>query len=182
MSRDSDGIARPVVAAYRLLLRLYPASHREQFGVHMDQLFRDGLRDALAQHSAPVLVRFAAGSVVDAVNAAATERIHSMRTLQLLLLPLSLFAGYLIFRVDSRPNWDDTGITAGALLLTAGVFAFFLPRFAWLWALTVGAWLPVAYFLRNGDPRFFFIFVIPVIGALVGAGGRKLLSLALRPA
>jgi hypothetical protein len=37
------------------------------------------------------------------------------------LLPLALGFGLLIAYVDSRPNWDDTGVTALALLAGSGL-------------------------------------------------------------
>jgi hypothetical protein len=37
---------------------------------------------------------------------------------------LALMAGAAIAWVDSRPSWDDTGITAGALFLCSGFAAF----------------------------------------------------------
>ena len=74
-----------------------------------------------------------------------------------------------------------TGITAVALLLTAALFAFLQPRLAWLSAFTVGAWIPGAYFLKNGDPRILFVFVIPALGALAGVACRKVFGLMFRP-
>jgi nucleoside recognition membrane protein YjiH len=51
--------------------------------------------------------------------------------------------GLLIALVDSRPAWDDTGIIAGALLLVSAIFGTLRPRYAWAWALAVGAWVPL---------------------------------------
>lgn len=38
-----------LVRGYRILLRFYPAAHRQRFGPPMDQLFRDQLRDCPSQ-------------------------------------------------------------------------------------------------------------------------------------
>ena len=55
-----------------------------------------------------------------------------------LLLPAALGIGLLIAYVDSRPNWDDTGITALALFACCAVFGALEPKRCWLWALATG--------------------------------------------
>ena len=40
--------------------------------------------------------------------------------------------------VDSRPGWDDTGITAGLILLACAGLGMAMPERAWLWALLGG--------------------------------------------
>lgn len=49
---------------------------------------------------------------------------------------LALVAGCAIAWLDTRPSWDDTGVTAGALLVAAGVSAFGGVRW-WVAALLV---------------------------------------------
>jgi hypothetical protein len=44
----------------------------------------------------------------------------------------------LIDWVDSRPHWDDAGITAGILFLSAALLSFLWPRRPWLTGLAVG--------------------------------------------
>jgi hypothetical protein len=51
--------------------------------------------------------------------------------------------GIAIAYIDSRPSWDDTGITAGLLFLGAAFFAFIASNRPWLWALAVGIWIPL---------------------------------------
>jgi hypothetical protein len=83
---------------------------------------------------------------------------------------LALIVGIAIGYVDSRATWDDTGVTAGALLLSSAVLAFARPRIAWLVALAVGA--PVVVFnvvLRGGFGSAIAIGV-SLIGAVIGAG------------
>jgi hypothetical protein len=48
----------------------------------------------------------------------------SERNLKLnrVLLGVALLAGMVIAYVDSRPNWDDAGITPFSMLLVAGVW------------------------------------------------------------
>ncbi len=42
------------------------------------------------------------------------------RTMFWVLLAAAVAVGLLIAWVDSRPNWDDTGILVGAILLALG--------------------------------------------------------------
>jgi len=86
----------------------------------------------------------------------------------LLLALLSI--GYL----DSRPGWDDTGITAALLLLLAAVAAGLSGRRPWLWGLLVGAWVP---FFEIGGPGGLASLAGLAI-ALVGAFGGYFLAKA----
>jgi hypothetical protein len=52
---------------------------------------------------------------------------------------IGLMLGYL----DSRPSWDDTGITATLLLLGSAMAAGLSGRRPWLWALLTGIWIPL---------------------------------------
>ena len=52
---------------------------------------------------------------------------------------MGLALGYL----DSRPSWDDAGITAALLLLTSAMVAGLSGRRPWLWALLIGIWIPL---------------------------------------
>ena len=79
---------------------------------------------------------------------------------------LSLAVGCAIGLVDSRPTWDDTGITAGSIFLASLVVSAARPRSAWLTGLLVGA--PVLAFnvaLHGG-----FASAIAVVIGLAGAG------------
>ena len=55
-----------------------------------------------------------------------------------LLLISAVASGLVIGWVDTRPTWDDAGITAAAILLVTGVLGAAMPSRAWIWALTVG--------------------------------------------
>ena len=70
------------------------------------------------------------------------------RTLHWVLLGVAITMGLAIAWVDSRPHWDDTGITAGSLLLSAGLLGLIGPRRPWLWALGIGMWVPAWMPLR----------------------------------
>jgi hypothetical protein len=61
-------------------------------------------------------------------------------------LTLGLAVGW----VDSRPAWDDTGVTAFALLAGAGLLSFAAPRRAWLIAPVVGLPTPLLELDNHG--------------------------------
>jgi len=58
-------------------------------------------------------------------------------------LAVSVVAGIAIGWMDSRPGYDDTGVTAVALVVAASVASFTAGRTPWLWALTTGIWVPL---------------------------------------
>ena len=79
---------------------------------------------------------------------------------------IGLLLGAGIGYVDSRPTWDDTGITVGAVVLCAFVTAAISPRWAWLSGLAVG--LPVLVF--NAVLHGGYAAVVAVGIGLAGAG------------
>jgi hypothetical protein len=70
--------------------------------------------------------------------------------MQRVLLIVALALGAAVTYVDSRPTWDDTGVTAGALFVISGVLGFLGPKRPWLWALALGVRGSV---WRHGDPQ-----------------------------
>jgi hypothetical protein len=94
--------------------------------------------------------------------------------MKILLLILALLLGVSIAYMDSRPNWDDTGITAGCLLLATGILGFSSPRNAWVWALAVGMWIPLTAFIRTHDVRMSLILILAFAGAYGGSAIRRL--------
>jgi len=74
-------------------------------------------------------------------------RAHA-RILETLLLFAAITIGLAIAWLDSGPHWDDAGITAGILLVSAGALGVAGSRRPWLWALGVGIWIPAAMVAR----------------------------------
>lgn len=71
--------------------------------------------------------------------------------------------------VDSRPNWDDTGITAGVVILAAGLLSVIRPRTWWLSGLLVGAPIPIANYALHRNLSAIVALVIAMIAAAFGA-------------
>jgi uncharacterized membrane protein len=105
---------------------------------------------------------------------------------QIAPLLLAIALGLAIAWVDSRPHWDDTGITAGCLFLAAALMGFAGPRSPWRWGLGVGLWIPLHLFLQHptlgSATSGCVILAIPMAGAYAGMGVRRAISaISARP-
>lgn len=83
------------------------------------------------------------GSTIESAGRTPAQSASWRSPRRLLVIGLTLLAGIAIAWVDTRPNWDDAGVTAGAVLIAsaAGAWAGVPP---WLAALlTVGPMLLV---------------------------------------
>ena len=101
------------------------------------------------------------------------------RTLERTLLAAAIVIGVVIAYVDSRPSWDDAGVTAFSMLLVAGVFALLVPRRPWRWALAVGIWIPIYAFVRAPAAKTFamlIVLIFPFAGAYAGMAIRRLIA------
>jgi hypothetical protein len=100
------------------------------------------------------------------------RRLGSMRTWLLAITAAAL--GIAIAVVDARPTWDDTGITAGVVLLAAFIVAAIAGRRPWLWGLLVGVWVPVLTILNGGDPAAILALGFALAGAYAGYATSRL--------
>jgi hypothetical protein len=93
--------------------------------------------------------------------------------MQKALLVIALAVGGLIAYIDSRPNWDDTGVTAAAIFICCGALGAAGPSRPWLWALAVGLWIPVLGITMTGN--FGTLLVLPIAfgGAYAGRAIRR---------
>ena len=85
-----------------------------------------------------------------------------------LLLVAALVAGAAITWVDTRPGWDDTGITVGLVLLSTGLLGLAQPAGWWAWALAVGAWIPLIEIPPSGNWAALLALAVALVGAVVG--------------
>jgi len=127
----------------------------------MERGIRQGLSSEQAEQQA--LERF--GSVRVVVSTFEKERMNSM---QKILIAIAIIAGLFFAYVDSRPTWDDTGILAGAILLTCGLIAVIGYQRPWLLALAVGAWIPLHGILVTNNYGSILALIIAFIGAYAG--------------
>ena len=90
-----------------------------------------------------------------------------------LMVIAAVAVGIMIAWIDSRPGWDDTGITAGLVILSAAVFGALHPTRAWIWALSVGVWIPLTGILLHGNYGSLLALGVALLGAYAGALTRR---------
>ena len=92
-----------------------------------------------------------------------------------ILLVLAPCLGILIAWIDSRPNWDDAGVTALALFASCACWSAVSPRRPWVWALAIGLWLPLVEIARSGNYGSLMAILFAFAGAYAGLGCRKMI-------
>ena len=140
---------------------------------HLREAMESGLQRGLSPEEAEknAVERF--GSVKE-MSAMFEKEGNSM--MQIILLVIAVIAGLFFAYVDSRPTWDDTGILAGAILLTCGLISLLGFRRPWLLALAVGAWIP----LRGIFITHNFGSILALVIAFVGTYGGWIFRLGIR--
>lgn len=142
---------------------LHDAVERER---QLGRASEDAEREAIARFGAPEVV----------AAAYATDR---SRALHRALLVAAVGLGIAIAYVDSRPTWDDTGVSAGALTIAAGVLGLLGPRRPWAWALGVGIWIPALAMVRTPAPGtlgMLLVLLFPFAGAYIGMALRRAIT------
>ena len=89
-------------------------------------------------------------------------------------LIISSLLGLLIAWIDSRPNWDDSGITAAMIFCVSAFFGFIMKDRPWLWALSVGIWIPLNSILFYVSYTTILALIFAFIGSYVGSLIHKL--------
>ncbi|MCX6543552.1 MAG: hypothetical protein NTV05_03960 [Acidobacteria bacterium] len=93
--------------------------------------------------------------------------------MQKVLPVLALVSGALITYVDSRPGWDDAGVTAFAILAVCAILGLIGPKRPWLWALAVGLWIPLLGIVMTHNYGSVLALLIAFAGAYGGMAVRK---------
>jgi len=127
----------------------------------IDQGLSQGLSPEQAQQRA--LERFGSPSLL--AGNFEKERCYRM---QKILLVCALVSGLLIAYVDSRPTWDDTGITVFALLVTSGIIGLLVQRRPWLYALAIGLWIPLWGIIHAQNVSMLLVLLFPFVGVYAG--------------
>jgi hypothetical protein len=84
------------------------------------------------------------------------------------LVAAALAAGLAIAFIDSRPTWDDTAITVGALFTVSAALSAVASRRPWLWGLLVGMWIPI-FEIRPGLPAApLAALAFAIVGSVLG--------------
>lgn len=93
---------------------------------------------------------------------------QTLRTIPLLWCLGGLMAGIVVTAIDSQPHWDDTGVLATLVFISASAFSYFRPRYAWLWTLLMSGGI-VAHGISSGNPGAIIALIISGVGATAGA-------------
>jgi hypothetical protein len=91
------------------------------------------------------------------------------------LLVAAIAFGNLIGWIDSRPTWDDAGVTVAMVLGAASVLGFAGSDRPWLWALAVSVWVPLWNIVLHSSYASAVALLIAFIGAYVGVFLRRAL-------
>ncbi len=94
-----------------------------------------------------------------------------------LLFVVALAVGGVIAYVDSRPTWDDTGVTAVAIFVSCCLLGTVQPARPWLWALAVGMWIPVLGIARSSNYGSLLALPFAFAGAYAGMALRRFAAL-----
>ena len=87
----------------------------------------------------------------------------------LLTLLVSAIIGSLIWRMDSQPHWDDSGITAVAILISSGLICFVNPQRPYVCAIAVSIWIPFFGIMNDENYGTLLTFLFGFIGAYAGS-------------
>ena len=85
-----------------------------------------------------------------------------------ILLAVAVAAGLSIAFIDSRPTWDDTAITVGALLVAGGILGLLIKQRPWLYALALGLWLPLWEGIASRNFTILVVLAFPFVGVYAG--------------
>lgn len=96
-----------------------------------------------------------------------------MKSQFLTSLILGVLFGISIACIDTRPHWDDAGISVLMILFSAFICGILSNRRTWLIALAVGVWIPLFNILSAGNFGSLLVLIPAFIGAYTGYFARK---------
>jgi hypothetical protein len=85
-----------------------------------------------------------------------------------LVIILAILLGLIVTRIDTRPHWDDTGITVLLLFFASVVCGYLIPRHPWLIALAVCTWIPLYNILVSRNYGSLLALLPGLAGAYTG--------------
>ena len=86
---------------------------------------------------------------------------------------LATLSGIAIAWNDSRPAWDDAGISAFLIFLCAAIFGYLASQKPWIIALVAGIWIPLFSFVSTHNYGGLLALIPGFIGAYAGFLIRK---------
>ena len=168
-----NALLRLACGLYRGLLHAYPPEFRLRYGIEMNQVFRDQLRDTLSKQGARGLVTFGARTAWDFCTSVPRERFTLQSLGGMLCLAAALgFAMYATY-VD-RHNVTEVYPTLMVVLVGSFILGILRPRSAWRWAILIGLGVPFfgplpALPARLASPGRWAMLAVLLIPGLIGA-------------
>ena len=89
---------------------------------------------------------------------------------------LALFFGVGIAWIDSRPTWDDAGVTVLMVLIAAFACGFIAVQKPWLFAVLVSIWIPMVGIIGSDTYSGLLVLVPGFIGAYTGSGFKQMIA------
>lgn len=90
------------------------------------------------------------------------------------LFAAAIVLGIALAYVDSRPGWDDAGVTAGLLFVVTATLGAAAPQRPWVWALCVGIWIPVLSIFTQSNYGSLMALAFAFAGAYGGMWLRRM--------
>ena len=90
-------------------------------------------------------------------------------------LSIATALGLIIGFIDTRPNWDDTGVSMMMILSAASFCGYVSDGRAWLIALAVGIWVPIFNIVMASNYSSFLALIPAFTGAYTGSFLRSVL-------
>ena len=133
MRKDPLTIATScVLKVYRLLLRLYPAAFYDEYGVHMDQVFRDMVQDAVRTSGWWGLFQVCGLTLIDLTGTLFFEHCNTLMNVS--TKKLVFFSSFGAFYVAALPVWAGFAFQMGGPDFYTALLFFGLPA---LWSVPI---------------------------------------------
>jgi phosphoglycerol transferase MdoB-like AlkP superfamily enzyme len=81
---------------------------------------------------------------------------------------LTCATGLVLAKIDTSKGWDDTAVTVGLVLISSFLAGVVLPRFAWLWAINLTAFIFIFNAVESNNYQSAGALVFGLIGAYCG--------------
>jgi hypothetical protein len=96
--------------------------------------------------------------------------------MQKLLILIAIVIGHVFAYIDSRPNFDDTGVLAVSIATVCAILAYLYSRRPWIWSLAIGVWIPLHNLIHNGNFGSLLALAFAAAGAYLGGWLRNSLA------
>ncbi|MFL5808164.1 MAG: hypothetical protein ACJ749_01505 [Flavisolibacter sp.] len=92
-----------------------------------------------------------------------------------MMIVLACIIGFILAKIDTAKNWDDTAVTVGLVLISSFVCGVIMPGFAWLWAIIIGGSIFSFNAILHSNYGSAAAILFAFIGAYAGVLFKKLI-------